>query len=72
MRRGIPALLLILAVSVLPVGGAAAARAGDGSAGWYQGNISGFGSPANVAVSTLDVFADTLYAGTWNDGGAQV
>jgi len=40
--------------------------------GWMQSNASGFGQPENYHVSALGTFGDQMYAGTWNDGGAQV
>lgn len=39
---------------------------------WKQVNQSGFGDPSNTQISTLDVFNDQLYAGTWNLDDAQV
>ena len=45
---------------------------GSGIPGWDQGSVSGFGSSDNAAISSLDVFAGALYAGTWNQNGAQV
>lgn len=65
LARGCVGCLLALGIA-LPV------AAGGGVPGWYQSNASGFGDRANMAVSSLDVFAGALYAGTWNDAGAQV
>ncbi len=50
----------------------AAARADSPPFGWQQSNTSGFGTPENFTVSTLGIFDDQLYAGTWNENGAQV
>ena len=40
--------------------------------GWRQSNFSGFGNTANTNISALEVFSGQLYAGTWNNNGAQV
>jgi hypothetical protein len=40
--------------------------------GWEQSNASGFGAAANYAIGALDVFNGRMYAGTWNQSGAQV
>jgi hypothetical protein len=40
--------------------------------GWRQSNTSGFGNPANNTIGTLAVFNGWLYAGTWNEDGAQL
>jgi hypothetical protein len=40
--------------------------------GWMQSNASGFGQPENFSIGALDTFGNQLYAGTWNDSGAQV
>jgi hypothetical protein len=51
---------------------AAIAAATAVAPGWMQANASGFGQPANYHVSALAALDDQLYAGTQNDGGAQV
>lgn len=40
--------------------------------GWVQRGSSGFGDPANSNISSLNVFGSYLYAGAWNNNGAQV
>ena len=40
--------------------------------GWTSGSTPGFGSAANQVVSGLGVYNQALYAGTTNDGGAQL
>ncbi|MCX8061450.1 MAG: hypothetical protein N3D16_02585 [Anaerolineales bacterium] len=42
------------------------------SFGWRQSNESGFGDAANTSIGALGIFDDRMYAGTWNENGAQV
>ena len=42
------------------------------NSGWRQSNISGFGTSQNSAISALANLGNQMYAGTWNDNGAQV
>lgn len=49
-----------------------AARAQGDVQGWRQSNTGGFGDPSNTNASALAVFAGQMYAGTWNENGAQV
>jgi hypothetical protein len=39
---------------------------------WEQVNVNGFGDPGNYLIGTLDASGGWLYAGTWNESGAQV
>lgn len=65
-------LLIALVVGAALALSVAIAGARAGAPGWVQSNASGFGQPENYHVSTLSVFGNQMYAGTWNDGGAQV
>jgi hypothetical protein len=56
----------------LCTGGASSARVRAAGLSWRQINPSGFGVAGNYAISSLDVFGRALYAGVWNDAGAQV
>jgi hypothetical protein len=57
---------------------AASTQASDGAAAqsgeryWIQSSVSGFGSTQNHHISSLGVFGGQMYAGTWNEDGAQV
>jgi len=74
VRLSVVALIVLVApaagwaLAPLPAGAGTTA----GATGWVQANDSGFGIPENYHVSALAVLDDTMYAGTWNDGGAQV
>jgi hypothetical protein len=46
--------------------------AGAGSSGWSSASASGFGTANNYDVFALAPFGGQLYAGTVNDGGAQL
>ncbi len=48
------------------------ASAQSGALGWQQSNTSVFGDPTNNTISALAVLDGWLYAGTWNDNGAQI
>jgi hypothetical protein len=75
-RRPLSTMRSLTAMTVLGLflylGMASAARADAGTPGWAQRNDSGFGSASNSAVSSLDLLGGSLYAGTWNEDGAQV
>lgn len=65
-------LVIGLVIIALPALLKAAAQPTAIVPGWVQSNESGFGDPANYVISALDEFDGQLYAGTWNDGGAQL
>lgn len=63
------AVLVTLLISLVFMTGA---RADSPPLGWQQSNTSGFGTPENSAIGALSVFEDQLYAGSWNENGAEV
>ena len=82
MNRKSIILIRVLAIVVLlaglsaPFAQAAGPRDGEEDSkalpGWRQVNVSGFGDPGNLGVTTLEKFKGYLYAGAsnWNTGGS--
>lgn len=69
--------LSILAIALMTgglmaLGGSVGATADSTPLDWQQSNANGFGNPANNTIGALAVFNGWLYAGTWNEDGAQL
>jgi hypothetical protein len=71
-KQAVRFLAIVLVVGVALALSVAIAGATASAPGWMQSNTSGFGQPENYNAGALGTFGTQMYAGTWNEGGAQV